>query len=1073
MMRPGWYANPKMGIQMKPVRCGARLRLFLAFIATIAILPVDLSSQEPIDSKLLTDMQWRLIGPFRAGRVTTVAGALDRSTYYFGTPGGGVWKTTDGGQVWRPIFDEERVASIGAVGIAPSDSNVLYVGTGEQTPGNGVYRSTDAGATWKNVGLQDVPFIQAIVVDPKNPEVAVVGGNSIGFGILWRPMPATAKTANRGIFRTVDGGKNWTRVFHAKDSIGVVDLCSDPGDPGTLYAVLYHPGSGSGESAIEATSDIVKSGDGGSTWSALASIGLPEKARGRVGIAVAPGTAGRRLYAILEQGFFRSDDGGMTWQQSTKDPRVIGNEYFSRVFVDSQNPDVLYVSQTSMYRSTDGGKAFEAFAGAPSGDDFHVAWIDPRDPARMIFGVDQGAIVTVDGGKTWSSWYNQPTGQFYHVSTDNLFPYRAYGAQQDSGTAGVLSRSDYGEILLQDWFSMGGFEYAFIAPDPAHPNFVYAGGWYGSVVRYDKSTGQIATVFERGKKYRASHMPPLIFSPQDASTLYLGMQFVLKTVDGGKSWREISPDLTGYGEQEEPERPDPDKRPPPAITDLSPSTVQAGVIWAGTTNRLVQLTRDGGKHWKNVSPPGLAEPTEILYIEASHHDPATAYLTVGATRESTPPYVGRTDDYGQTWQKIVNGFPEHEMVRVVREDSQRKGLLYAGTDSGVYVSWDRGDHWQPFSLNLPATPITDLEVHDNDLVISTFGRSLWVLDDITPLHEINPQITAAEAHLFVPATALRVRWENYQDTPYPIETPAGQNPPDGAILDYYLKTPPAGEVTLTIHDRKGGEVARFSSEAKSLAYLPANAPNYWFAPEARLPKTAGVNRFVWNLRYPLPPSLPYGYYGKLLEYAEYTLADHAIPGLTPRLQPRGPLVLPGTYTIELRVGGQTLRQPLTVDLDSRVHISPADLSDQLDLAKRISQGIKASSDAFYQVAGLRKALAERTNALKQSTNETKDAVTDFEKKLDAIDNGTKRNPGFGPVNRDLSRLLFSVEAADMRPSDTVQSAAQQSCDALDRDLANWRQLNEQDIAAFNAILATSKQAPLPILAGLGSTGCKP
>jgi photosystem II stability/assembly factor-like uncharacterized protein len=1059
---------------MKTVQRGASPRLFCAFLACLALLPVNLSSQEPIDSKLFSAMQWRSIGPFRGGRVTAVAGAADPNTYYFGTPGGGVWKTTDGGQVWRPTFDDERVASIGALAIAPSDSNVLYVGTGEQTRGNGIYRSTDAGATWKHVGLEDVPFIQAIVVDPKNPDVAVVGGNSIGVEMLWRPIPATAKTANRGIFRTVDGGKNWTKVLSAGDSIGVVDLCSDPGDPATLFAVLYYPASGYGDSAIEATSDIVKSADGGATWTPLPSSGLPEKARGRLGIAVAPGTGGRRLYVILEPGFFRSDDGGATWQQSTKDPRVIGNEYFSRVFVDTRNPDVLYVSQTSMYRSTDGGKMFEAFAGAPSGDDFHVAWIDPHDPARMIFGVDQGAIVTVDAGKTWSSWYNQPTGQFYHVSTDNLFPYRVYAAQQDSGTAGVISRSDYGEILLQDWFSMGGFEYAFITPDPAHPDFVYSEGWYRSVVRYDKSTGEIATVFERGKKYRASDMPPLVFSPQDAATLYLGMQFVLKTADGGKSWQEISPDLTGYGEQEEPEKPDPDKPHPPAITALSPSTVQAGVIWAGTRNRLVQLTRDGGKNWQNVSPPGLNEPTEILYVEASHHDLATAYLTVGATRESTPPNVLRTDDYGRTWQKIINGFPEREMVRVVREDPKRKGLLYAGTDTGVYISWDRGDHWQPFSLNLPATPITDLQVHDDDLVISTFGRSLWILDDITPLREINPQISAAPAHLFVPATALRVRWENYQDTPYPIETPAGQNPPDGAILNYYLKTPPAGELTLTISDEKGAEVARFSSEAKPAAYRPANVPSYWFAPEATLPKAAGVNRFVWNLRYPPPLSLPYGYYGKLLEYTEYTLADHAVPGLTPRLQPRGPLVLPGKYTVELRAGGETLRQSLTVELDPRVRASAADLSDQLDLAQRISRGMKASSDAFYQVAELRKVLADRKEALKQSaTKETKDALANFEKKIDAIDNGTKRDPGFGPVNRDLSRLIFSVESADMRPADTVQSAAQQSCDALDKDFANWRQLNEQDLATFNSVLAANKQAPLPVLTGIADTGCKP
>ena len=1058
---------------MKPDQRGACLRLILVIIASIAILPVSLSSQESIEGKFLSGMQWRSIGPFRGGRVTAVAGAGDANTYYFGTPGGGVWKTADGGQTWHPIFDTERVASIGALAIAPSDSNVLYVGTGEETRGNGIYRSSDAGATWKHLGLEDVPFIQEIIVDPKNPDVAVVGGNSVGLGLFWRPLPASARTANRGIFRTVDGGTTWTKVFSADDSLGVVDLCSDPSNPGTLYAALYVPASGPGDSEREASSEIVKSTDGGSTWAPFSSKGLPEKARGRLGIAVAPETGGHRLYAIMEQGFFRSDDGGATWQQSTKDPRVTGNEYFSRVFVDTRNPDVLYVAQTSMYRSNDGGKTFEAFAGAPSGDDFHLAWIDHRDPARMIFGVDQGAIVTVDGGKTWSSWYNQPTGQFYHVSTDNAFPYRIYAAQQDSGTAAVLSRSDYGEILLQDWFSTGGFEYSFIVADPAHPNLVYSGGWYGTVVRRDQSTGQIATLFERGKKYRASEMPPLVFSPQDASTLYLGMQFVLKTVDGGQSWREISPDLTGYGDQEEPEKLDPDKPHPPTITALAPSSVQSGLIWAGTSNRLVQLTRDGGKNWQNISPPGLSEPTEILYIEASHHDRAAAYVTVGATRESTPPSVFRTDDYGKSWQRIVNGFPEREMVRVVREDPKRKGLLYAGTDTGVFVSWDRGEHWQSLSLNLPATPITDLQVHDNDLVISTFGRSLWVLDDISPVREIGPRITTADVNLFVPAPAMRVRWDNYQDTPYPAETPAGQNPPDGAILYYYLKTPPADDMTLTIYDAKGTEVARFSSETKASAYLPANAPTYWFAPEATLSKTPGVNRFVWNLRYPAPPSLPYGYYGKMLEYTEYTLADHAIPGLTPRQQPRGPLVLPGKYTIELRVSGQTMRRPLAVELDPRSHASLADLSEQFDVAQQIAGGMKASSDAFYQVADLRKALAQRTDAFKPSeTKETKDAVAEFEKKIDAIDKGTKRAPGLGPVNRDLSRTMFSVESADIRPADTVRSSAEQSCKALEKGLEDWRHFNEQDVAGFNKFLVANKQAPLPVVTGIGS-GCKP
>jgi photosystem II stability/assembly factor-like uncharacterized protein len=1050
------------------------LQFFLLTIAVLTVLPLSVARAQEVDSNQFSAMQWRLIGPFRAGRVTAVAGVPGHpDTYYFGTPGGGVWKTTNSGQVWRPIFDGERVASMGALTVAPSDSNVIYVGTGEQTVGKGLYRSADGGATWKNAGLQDVPFIQAVIVDPQNPDIVIVGGNSVGFGILWRPLPASARTANRGIFKTMDGGKTWNKVLTNDDTLGVFDLCADPDDPRTLYAVLYRPASGSGDSKVPATSEIVKSVDAGSTWNPLATKGLPEKGWGRLGIAVAPGTKGRRLYAILEQGFFRSDDGGASWQQSTKDPRILGSSYFSRVFVDTQNPEILYVAQTSLYRSTDGGQTFEAYVGAPSGDDFHVLWIDPQNSARMILGVDQGAIISVDAGKSWSSWYNQPTGQFYHVSTDNAFPYRVYGAQQDSGTAGVLSRSDYGEILAQDWISIGGFEYAFITPDPLNPNWVYSGGWYGSVVRFDKATGQIATVFERGERYRAAQMPPLVFSPQDPSTLYLGMQFVLKTSDRGLTWQAISPDLTGYEEKDEGAKRDPDKPRPPAITTLSPSEVQAGVMWAGTSNRVVQLTRDAGATWQNVSPPGLAEPTQILAVEASDHDAATAYLTVGATRESTPPYVARTYDYGHTWQKIVNGFPDREMVRVVREDPKRKGLLYAGTDTGVFVSWDDGDHWQSLQLKLPPTPITDLQVHANDLVISTFGRSLWILDDVTPLREISPQITANDAYLFHPATAMRVRWDNYEDTPYPVETPAGQNPPDGAILDYFLKAAPKDDLTLTVYDDKGAEVAQFSSQAKSPDLPPANVPNYWFAPAVALPKAAGVNRFAWNLRYPPPFSLPYGYNGELLDYAEYTLADHAIAGLTPRVQPHGPLVVPGNYTLELRAAGQTLRQPLTIELDPRVHASQSDLVEQLDVVQKITRGMKASYDANMQVAALRQALTERQKALNDAElKQAKDAADSLDKKIDAVQNGTRTAPGFGPVNRDLTRLIFSVESADIRPADEVRSAVQQSCDALDKDLANWGQLIEQDLASFNTMLAAAKLSPLPVAAAGTSAGCK-
>lgn len=1029
---------------------------------------------QDVDTSLFSNLHWRLIGPFRAGRVTAVAGIPgDPNTFYFGTPGGGIWKTTDAGQIWQPIFDAQRVASIGALTVAASNPKIIYAGTGEQTPGNGIYKSTDSGASWAHIGLSDARFIQAIVVDPYNPNIAIAGTNSMGSGILWRPIPEYAYTTERGIFKTIDGGRTWRKVFAKDDTIGVVDLCSDPGDPRTLYAVLFRPGSGSGDTEKKATSEIFRSTDEGSTWKPLASTGLPEKDRGRLGIVVAPGNHGRRLYAVLEQGFYRSDDAGATWQRSTTDPRVVGSAYFSRIFVDPANSDILYVAHTSLYRSTDGGHTFEPYVGAPSGDDFHVLWIDPRNPARMILGVDQGAIISVDSGRTWSSWYNQPTGQFYHVSTDHLFPYRAYAAQQDSGTMSVASRSDYGEISAQDTFSIGGFEYCYIAADPLNPNLVYSGGWFGSVVRFDKTTGQVATVFERGLKYRTAQMAPLVFSPHDPHTLFLGTQFVLKTNNGGQTWQTISPDLTGYAEKDEDAPKDEDKPPPPAITAMSPSPLRAGTIWAGTSNRMVQVTRNDGATWQNVSPPGLTEPVRILTLDASHYDPATAYMTIGAARESTAPYIARTHDYGASWQKIVTGLPEAEMVRVVREDPVRKGLLYAGTDTGVYVSFDDGERWRSLKLNLPTTPVTDLDVHENDLIASTFGRALWILDDLAPIREMTPAIAASDVYLFSPSVAVRVRWDNFQDTPLPIETPAGKNPPDGAIIDYYLKAMPADDIALTIFDDRGNEVRRFSSREEPPVLPLPNVPPYWFGPPEALSKVAGVNRFSWDLRYPPPLSLPFSYYGGLLDYTEYTLADHAIPFDTPRRQPQGALVVPGNYTAELKVGGRKLRQTLTLKVDPRVNSSESDLREQLDLAQQIARGMGVSYHAYKQVAALHKALEERQKAAESDAHlkPVKDAAAALAKKIDAVENGPKSAPGLGPSNRDLTRLFSGVESGDTRPSDTTPSAVVELCKWLDTDLVKWRQLNEQDLNAFNKTLEEYKFSPLPVVSVVPKSGC--
>jgi len=517
--------------------------VFIAFAMSAASLPAQQKSTQPVDPSLYAGMRWRLIGPYRAGRVSAVAGIPgDAAVYYMGTPGGGVWKTTDAGRVWKPIFDDQHVASIGAVAIAPSNPNVVYVGTGEQTDGNGMYKSTDAGATWTRIGLFDVRYINSIIVDPHDPNILIVG--ALGHPILG----VAASSPWRGIFKSTDGGKTWTKTLYRDDFAGAADTVADPNNPRVLYTALWKPYDffqGPPDDSKKPNSWIYKSLDQGSTWKELPATGFPsDQPLGRIGLAVAPGTRGQRVFAITEPGLFRSDDGGQTWRKITTDSRVLGNLYFSRVFVDPNNADTVYVMQTTVYRSTDGGVNFTAYKGAPGGDDYHVLWIDPRNSQRMILGVDQGATISVDGGKTWSSWFNQPTGQFYHVITDNQFPYYSYAPQQDSGTVAVPNRSDYGEISFRDWFSIGGFEFCFIAPDPTNPNIVYSGGWYGSVVRFDKITGQITHVFVRGTKFRTSQMAPLVFSPQDPKTLYLGTQYVMKTTNAGDTWEAISPDLT-------------------------------------------------------------------------------------------------------------------------------------------------------------------------------------------------------------------------------------------------------------------------------------------------------------------------------------------------------------------------------------------------------------------------------------------------------------------------------------------------------------------------------------------------
>jgi photosystem II stability/assembly factor-like uncharacterized protein len=1131
-----------------------RLPFFGALIAFAALASASiLAAQQntppsagPLDPSAYSAMRWRLIGPYRAGRVSAVAGIPgDPTTYYMGLPGGGVWKTTDAGRVWKPVFDSEDVASIGDLAIAASNPDIIIAGTGEQTRGDGVYRSSDAGATWTNIGLRDSRFISTVIIDPKDPNIILVG-------VLGHPiLGALGPSENRGVYKTTDGGKSWKKTLYRDDLAGVSNMAADPDNPRILYAGMWKPFDfhlGPPEKP-EQSSWIYKSIDEGSTWKRVSESGLPTLPRDRIGLAIAPGTKGQRVFAIMEPGLFRSDDGGATWRQITTDPRITGNLYICRVYVDPKNADMVYVMQTTMYRSTDGGVNFTAYKGAPGGDDYHVLWIDPQNSRRMILGVDQGATISVDAGLTWSTWFNQPTGQFYHVITDDQFPYISYAPQQDSGTVAVPHRSDYGMITYRDWFSAGGFEYCYMAPDPLHPNIVYSGGWYGSVVRFDRATGQITHVFVRSAKYHTSQMAPLVFSPQDPHTLYLGTQFAMKTTDNGLSWSEISPDLTvpapasapaaitpaqhsigghnpiaetaedaqGMRDMEDGERGGKDdfelfQRPRPgSLSVLSPSPASASVIWSGSTNGLIQVTFDGSQTWKNTTPSDMPKDTDIIAIEPSHYDQNTAFV-VYQTRLDPHPYIYRTRDEGKSWQKITAGLQDGWVARIVREDPVRQGMLYAGTENALYVSFDEGDHWQSLQLNFPVSDVRDLVVHGNDLVAATYGRGIYILDDISPLRQADPEITGSRAYLFKPAPTVRVRYDNDQETPLAPETPAAKNPPDGAVFYYYLKSPPSGEITLEIHDSQGKLVRRFTSLAPKPDTTPKNVPDYWFAPLAGMSKNRGLNRFVWDLRYAPPDALNFSYYGQMLDYVEYTLSDHALPEDTPREQTLGPIAVPGQYEATLIANGTIVKQPFTITLDPRVHVSQSDLEAQLTAGKRIDSGLAASAKAFGEITNLRNAIADRLKTLgpvpedKAATENDKDkdknaeaaklagaaappapaanqgsaatpgvqpppaseaakesasALQALDKKAFTIVQGVFTAPGVGPINRDLAREQFFIQSGDAAPSATAKQTLDESCESLSKNLAAWRALDSKDVPATTNTIAKSSLAALP------------
>jgi photosystem II stability/assembly factor-like uncharacterized protein len=987
-------------------------RLAAIVLLTTVGAALAAAAAESYDPALFREMRWRTIGPHRGGRTKAAAGIPDRpAVFYVGAVNGGVWKTDDYGRTWRPIFDDQPTGSVGAIAVAPSSPDVIYVGSGEglQRPdlstGDGIYKSTDGGATWRHLGLRQGRQIPQIAVDPRDPDRLFVA-------VLGSPYGAGPE---RGIFRSTDGGETFRKVLYRDEDTGAVDVVLDPKDPRTLYAVLWESRQAPWENGVFTGpgSGLYKSTDGGDTWKPLTK-GLPtfaDDGLGRIGITVAPSDP-RRLFATVEakrnRGLYRSDDAGESWTRVNADPRVTerGSD-FAEVKVHPADPDTVFTASVVTWKSTDGGKTFTALRGAPGGDDYHRIWINPLHPEVMLIASDQGAIVTVNGGQSWSSWYNQPTAQLYHVSTDNAFPYRVCGGQQESGSVCIASRSDDGEITFRDWHPVAVEEYGYVAPDPLDPDVVYG----GRLTRYDRRTGQAQNVTPRALRsasFRVLRTAPVLFSPTDPRTLYFASNTLWKTSDGGQAWAEISPDLTratwaapaSVGKYRGTEAAQATRRG--VIYTVAPSPVDGQRIWAGTDDGLVHLTTDGGRTWTDVTPAPLRDRpwSKVSLIEASHFDAGTAYAAINTFRlDDLRPHVYRTRDGGASWSEITAGIPDGGIVNAVREDPVRRGLLFAGTEQAVYVSFDDGESWRSLRLNMPATSIRDLVIKDDDLVVGTHGRGFWILDDITPLRQVAPATLQEAAFLFAPPEAWRFRGNKNTDTPLPPDEPAGENPPDGAVVHYFLKAPADGPVSLEIVDGGGAVVRRYRSDDPPEPPVEGrNIPDYWIRPPLPLSAAAGLHRFVWDLRYPPPAVL------------ERTYPIAAVYRNTPA-EPRGPWALPGAYTVRLTVGARTLTRPLRLKIDPRVKATPDDLRAQLDRAQEIVRDLARSADALRQ-AKERARTADAAPARAPAEQETK----------------------LSELNRRLAAVYEIVQEVDAAPTAAALRSAQELRQELDAAL---------------------------------------
>ena len=1032
-----------------PSRSPSVSQVFLAFLLLFSVSSAA-HAQQPVDPKLYGGMKWRLIGPFRGGRAIAVSGVPSQPyTYYFGAVAGGVWKTTDGGVTWDPLFDKQNISSIGALAVSDSDPNIIYVGTGEAcirgniSFGDGVYKSTDAGKTWTNVGLKDSRHIGDVIVHPSNPDVAFVAALGHAYG----PNP------ERGVFRTRDGGKTWEKVLYLDDRTGAIEVVFDPHNPHILFAAMWEgyrtPWSlnSGGEK-----DGLYRSNDDGSTWKRVEGDGLPDGPLGKISVAVS-GADSNIVYALIEAkkgGLYRSEDGGTHWSLINDDHRFRQRAwYFTHLWADPKNPGGVYIADTGLFHSIDGGKTFEVVP-APHGD-HHALWIDPNDPNRLINGNDGGATISVDGGKKWTTQNNQPTAQFYHVAADNDFQYRVYGSQQDNSSLGIRTRSDHGYIDRPDWDSVGGGESGYIVADPRDSNIVYADDEGPILTRFDRRTGQAQSIQEwpedpnghpaAEQKYRYTWTMPIVISTHNPDVIYHTAQYVFRSTDSGRTWTAISPDLTRNDKSKQQDSGGPITKDQytveyyDVIFALTESPKQEGILWAGSDDGLVQLTRDGGKTWTNVTPKGIPEWAMVSLIEASPFDAATAYVTVDAHKlDNFKPYIFKTNDFGKTWTSITTGLPDNSYVHAVHEDPKRKGLLYAGTETGIWVSFDDGAHWQSLQLNLPPTPIHDMVIHDDDLTAATHGRSFWVLDDLSPLRQISASIAAEDAHLFTPKTAFRTRAGHVEPRHYPI----GENPPSGGIFYYYLKEQPKEPVKLEFLDEQGKVVRSYSSEEKKKEEAAEEGERDETIDH--IPAKAGLNRFAWDLRFELPAKIPLAIYdsGDLVS----------------------PFALPGKYQVRLTVAGKSQTQPFEVKMDPRVQTSAEDLRKQFELEVKIrdredemNKAILGIRDLRGQLLALEKRVgaADSAKSITATSGDLRKKITAVEEELIQINAKSSEDEANYPtrLNSKLAYLFNVVDSADAAPTAAEVGVFTDLDQRLEAQLVKWRETLGKDVPALN------------------------